>query len=398
MPGSAVDAFRTLVSAFGTSFAPGAAAPGYEARLDGPLLRVTTERGELVERASEWKRLCGRIWVHTFVSERAEALRVLLPTLSEFDGAVWAPMSQLLEAPAVAAAVRTLEKSLRDHPDEAFACRYSAAFGQVDGELDHHEGRVAKARDDAFEARGALGAMQLVKLALEPQGSAKPLERLQGSFWLLQAMRESPENLLGIHRLLLKHVWPVAQQGSGLWREAAMSVLERWTPRLVSRAAHLEALPLIDALLDYGVAVPRFLALRYECLLAMDEPDDAERTLERLRATADARGVLEAPLNRGQQHVDDIEAVALWKMAKLFGNLAKGTPAYDSSDAARYEKRLKGEPTWPSLDAREARRRSERYAAAAVVLLERRAAQPRILTTPLNYAFFLDASKKWLPA
>lgn len=390
------DAVQTLVSAFGTSFAPGAEVQKFEARLEGPLLRVTTDYGELVEHASEWKRLCGRLWGRTLPSKRARALRVLLPTLSNFDGAVWAPMNDLLEAPAVASAVRTLESLLRAHPSDAFCCRYSASFGQCGGEFLHHKGRVARARDDAFERRGGLRAMELVKLALEPFDSSKPLERLQGLFWLLQAMRESPGNLLGIHRLLLRHVLPLCQQATGLWREAAMSVIERWAPKLVARAAHQEALPLLDTLLEYGVAVPRFLASRYECLLVLNEPEEARRTLERLRAIADAQGVVRAPVIRAEQHVDDIEAVALWTAAKLFRNLASGEPAYDFSDAAVYERRLKGEPTPVRLTPADASKRSRAYAEAALTILERRAAQPPAVRSPLRYAFFIDSSKEWL--
>lgn len=395
---SGADAFHTLVTAFGTSFAPRAAAPTYEARLEGPLLRVTTDDGELVEHASEWKRLCGLLWVRTLPSKRARALRVLLPTLSEFDGSVWAPMTHLLEDAAVASAVRTFESLLRAAPVDALCCRYSASFGKFGGELLHRKGKVARALDDAFEKRGALRSMELVKLALAPLDSANPLERLQGLFYLLHAMRESPGKLLGIHRLLVRHVLPLCRQGTGLWREAAMSVIERWVPSLVSRAAYQEALPLIDVLLDYGVAVPRFLAARYECLLALGQPEEAKRTLESLRAIADARGVLPTPINRAAQLVDDIEAVAQWKLAKLFGNLARGEPAYDISDAAVYEKRLTGEPAPPALTSREASKRSRAHAQAALTILERRAALPPAVKIPLNYAFFIDASKKWLRA
>jgi hypothetical protein len=119
---SPVDGVHSLISAFGASFAPGDTAPPYEVSLGGPRIRLTTSRGVLEEHASEWKRLCGRLWVQALPDDRARALDVLLPTLSDFDGAVWAPMQRLLEADAVASALRTLEASLPDAL-EALACR-----------------------------------------------------------------------------------------------------------------------------------------------------------------------------------------------------------------------------------------------------------------------------------
>ena len=55
-------------------------------------------------------------------------------------------------------------------------------------------------------------------------------------------------------------------------------------------------------------------------------------------------------------------------------------------------------PAPPALTSREASKRSRAHAQAALTILERRAALPPAVKTPLNYAFFIDASKKWLRA
>ena len=88
--------------------------------------------------------------------------------------------------------------------------------------------------------------------------------------------------------------------------------------------------------------------------------------------------------------------MAQWKIAKLFGNIARGEPAYDLSAAGFYETRLTGEPAPPAITSREALKRSRAHAQAALTILERRAALPPAVETPVNYAFYIDASKKWL--
>ncbi|WP_437972641.1 hypothetical protein WMF11_26005 [Sorangium sp. So ce295] len=379
---SPVDAVHSLISAFGASFAPGDTAPPYEVSLDGPRIRLTTSRGVLEEHASEWKRLCGRLWAQALPDERARALEVLLPTLSDFDGAVWAPMQRLLEADAVASALRTLEASLPDAL-EALACRCSASFAEsIHGEHPFARGAIPAAQKEAFARKSALSTVELVKIPLEFLGSASPLERLEALYWLRDAMRENPTKVLGIHRLLVQHVLPVCRQGVGLWREGAMGVIERWVTRLVSRAAYPEALPMLDLLLAYGVAIPGLLPLRYEALLASNEPAEAERTLLRLRAIADGSGHLRSPWVRADSHVDDLCAITSWKVAKVFRQVADGAHPFA-------ERRLKNEPGPPAVTASEAAEISRGLAAHALELFRRRAAQPPTVAYPPRYDVYI---------
>ncbi|WP_437739001.1 hypothetical protein WMF39_24955 [Sorangium sp. So ce1504] len=211
--------------------------------------------------------------------------------------------------------------------------------------------------------------MELVKIPLEFLSSASPIERLEALYWLREALRENPTKVLGIHRLLVQHVLPVCRQGVGLWREGAMGVIERWVTRLVSRAAYPEALPMLDILLAYGVAIPGLLPLRYEALRASNEPAEAERTLLRLRAIADASGHLRSPWVRADSHVDDLCAIASWKVAKVFRQVADGAHPFA-------ERRLKNKPGPPAVTASEAAEISRGLAAHALELFQRRAAQP----------------------
>ncbi|WP_438044842.1 hypothetical protein [Sorangium sp. So ce128] len=220
----------------------------------------------------------------------------------------------------MASALRTLEASLPDAL-EALACRCSACFAEsIHGEHPFARGAIPAAQDEAFARKSALSTVELVKIPLEFLSSASPIERLEALYWL----RENPTKVLGIHRLLVQHVLPVCRQGVGLWREGAMGVIERWVTRLISRAAYPEALPMLDILLAYGVAIPGLLPLRYEALLASNEPAEAERTLLRLRAIADASGHLRSPWVRADSHVDDLCAIASWKVAKVFRQVADG--------------------------------------------------------------------------
>ncbi|APR81717.1 Hypothetical protein A7982_07066 [Minicystis rosea] len=375
MPPTPVDAIHSLISAFGASFAPGDAAPPYEASLDGSKIRLTTSRGVIEEHASEWKRLCGRLWAQVLPEERARALEILLPTLSDFDGAVWPPMQRLLEDDAVASALRTLEASLPD-PLEALTCARSAFFAEsIHAEHPFRSGAISAAQHAAFAKKSSLSTMELVKIPLEFLSSPIPLERLEALYWLREAMRENPTKVLGIQRLLVQHVLPICREGVGLFREGALSVIERWAPRMVSRAAYPEALPMLDTLLSYGVAIPRLLPLRYEALLGSNEPAEAERTLSRLRAVADASGHLRSPWLRADSHVDDLCAIASWQVAKVFRQVADGAHPFA-------ERRLKNEPAPPAVTASEAAEISRSLAARALELFQRRAAEPPAVAYP----------------
>lgn len=388
---SKADAVRALVTAFGESFAPNGPVGTYDVAFEGPAIRVTTKAGTRIERASEWKRLAGWLHAQTLPRKRADALGIVLPTLCEFSGSVWAPMKRLLEAPAVAEALAALEASLRDEdPDEALACRYSATFNQwAYSTPTFKTGRVRAAIDAAFAKHGALRAMPLVKLPLAFVRDPNPLERLRALAWVREAMSESPASLLGIHRLLVREILPLARTGRGLWREAAVSIVERWVRRLVVRGALPEALAMLEVLLDYGVGVPEHLALRYEALLGSDERDEADRAMARLRLIADPRGLLRVPLQRAEQHVDDVQAMALSNAAKALRQIADGAPPFT-------ERRLKGEATPRVVTSAEAAKLARGCAEEAMAIFERRATAPPAIASPPNYAFWIERTKKVL--
>lgn len=387
-----IEAFRNLVEEHGKSFAPEQVLPSYDLHFDGPKVLLAVGGHTIEEHVSEWKRAAGRLWaLASFPPDQAAIVIANLPTLSVFNGAVWAPMERLVEAPSVSAAVETLADGLaKDQPMEALLCRHSASFANMAPGVDLYEaGPGAKERDEAFATKGALSAMALVKLSLAHLGDDDPVERLRSLIWLREAMRENPAAVLGIHRLLVSEVVPLARTGVGLWREAALSVLERWVTKLVARGAFPEALPLLELLLAYGVGVPTMLALRHETLLCLGDDEEAERTFGRLASLADANGHLRAPLNRVDQHIDDVRAVALWRVAKLLRQIAEDEPPFT-------ERRLKKEPLPPEVNAKDAARRSKAHALRAKALLERRAGEPKVLAYPLNHGFYLGAVTKLL--
>lgn len=385
---SVVDAVHTLTTTFGASFAPGKQAPHYEVRCDGTKIRVTTNRGELAEHAAEWKRLCGRLWAEAWPRER-DALAIQLPTLSAFESSVWSPMAELIESDAVAAALGTLEASLAAaHPLDALYVRHSAAMGAFGG-CPFETKKVKKTRAEAFAKRGGLRALELVKVSLQFIDSKDPVESLQSLFWTREAMQESPANLLGIHRLLVKHVVPLCREPEGLPREGAMAVIERWVPHLVVRAAYPEATTFIDLLLDYGVATTRFVELRYECLLGLNRRSEADDMMGRLRAIADPAGYIRFPLMRYDQYVDDVRAMSLQTVAKTLRAVADGKHPFS-------ERRMKNESAPPNLSSSEAAKQSREYATEALAIFERLSANPPETAFKRNYEFHINLSKRLL--
>jgi hypothetical protein len=300
-------------------------------------------------------------------------------------------MDRLLQSPAVQSALRLLDGALQaTHPLEALYCRYSAKAARWAFSVNEMKrGRVMAAWDEAFKKHGALRAMALVKLSLQFVDSPKPIERLQSLVWLREAMSENPANVLGIHRLLVSEVLPICRGVSGLLREVAVSVLDRWVPGLVARYAHPEALPLIDLLLDYGVGVPRKLALRFECLLGLGQRSEAERAMERLRAIADVNGHLLKPVQRGvNQHVDDIRGQALLTNAKMFNLIAEGGLSFP-------ERRLKQESPPPDFSSSEASSICRAYASEALTIFRARSKEPPLdPENRTNYTFYIDWATK----
>lgn len=141
----------------------------------------------------------------------------------------------------------------------------------------------------------------------------------------------------------MREILPLARTGRGLWREAAVS---------------------------YGVGVPEHLALRYEALLGSDERDEADRAMARLRLIADPRGLLRVPLQRAEQQVDDVQAMALSNAAKALRQIADGAPPFT-------ERRLKGEATPRVVTSAEAAKLARGCAEEAMAIFERRASRDR---------------------
>lgn len=287
------EALKDLFIAYGEHLAEGWSLVEFEVSWEGREIVLTMQgqrEGRLVTTSSPapmvrsvkghlsaWKQLVGRYWAASQKDEFFQALHTVLPTLMDrpgSGGAFWEPFSEVLEDRRVKQAVKTFAKACKDHGDVVGARMCSLSQGITSR---HRRGKASSKVSGALEAKGSLSTVGGIKLLAPLMRAVDPQDRIEALLELQDIlMMSSPKNCLTANKLMMEHVAPLWTDPEPLVREQAIAVAERWAPTLMTRKAFEEALPVLDVLIDYGVALPDNLRHRYLCHLVLGNDQEAQ--------------------------------------------------------------------------------------------------------------------------
>lgn len=336
-------ALADLLQAFAEHLLEGRELVVFEPLWDGATitLRVHMPTGdvEVCGHLSAWKRLAGCYWAATLA--RAET-SVCLPTLLRRPGGGgvhWEPMAALLADPRVVHYVEHASQFLQAEGlhEEAQLCRCSIRIAE--GTMD---GVPSKTLREARAARRRLPASGALKVLAPFLASSDAMTRLEALACVCnELVSSSPGNELTFHEGLRAHMVPSRQDTQPLLHEAAVALAERWVPTLMVCGAYVEAIPLLDALVDYGVSVATNLRRRHQCHLALGH--DAEAADDARRVAWWVRGASFGPWS-GPEDFAHFEVSALAQAAEAQLCFAEGALPYTDRVMTGKQKRSLAAP------------------------------------------------------